>query len=168
MFYLTGATGIAQCAELSWQLRGEAGKRQVNNVKYALQHNIGLGGAAVVGIYTLGFPKNASAAPSSGGSTGATPSSSSSLTATTSQHKSGKFFEDIESRLQQDKTLVSKLNAIIDFTVGLGDNKSISYIVDVKNAPGSVKVNPGGLLYNSLNNNKLNYRILWLFSTKRC
>lgn len=51
-----GATGLAQCSELVWQLRGEAEKRQVPGVKYALQHNIGLGGAAVVAIYTLGFP----------------------------------------------------------------------------------------------------------------
>ena len=34
-----------------------AGKRQVKNVKFALQHNIGLGGAVVVGIYKLGFPE---------------------------------------------------------------------------------------------------------------
>ncbi|RZC37396.1 Sterol carrier protein X-related thiolase [Asbolus verrucosus] len=51
-----GATGLAQCAELCWQLRGEAGARQVPNAKLALQHNIGLGGAVVVGLYTLGFP----------------------------------------------------------------------------------------------------------------
>ncbi|KAF5281326.1 hypothetical protein FQR65_LT02956 [Abscondita terminalis] len=51
-----GATGIAQCAELCWQLRGEAGKRQVEGATLALQHNIGLGGAVVVGLYTLGFP----------------------------------------------------------------------------------------------------------------
>lgn len=38
-----GATGVAQCAELSWQLRGEAGKRQVKNARLALQHNIGIG-----------------------------------------------------------------------------------------------------------------------------
>ncbi len=46
-----GATGLAQCSELTWQLRGQAGKRQVNDVRVALQHNIGLGGAAVVSIY---------------------------------------------------------------------------------------------------------------------
>jgi len=45
-----GATGLAQCAELSWQLRGAADKRQVDNVTAALQHNIGLGGAAVVTV----------------------------------------------------------------------------------------------------------------------
>jgi sterol carrier protein 2 len=46
-----GATGLAQCSELTWQLRGEAGGRQAKDVKVALQHNIGLGGAAVVSIY---------------------------------------------------------------------------------------------------------------------
>ena len=52
-----GATGLAQCAELTWQLRGQADKRQVPGAKLALQHNIGLGGAAVVTLYRLGFPQ---------------------------------------------------------------------------------------------------------------
>lgn len=51
-----GATGLAQCSELCWQLRGEAGPRQVKNAQLALQHNIGLGGAVVVALYRLGFP----------------------------------------------------------------------------------------------------------------
>jgi acetyl-CoA acyltransferase len=46
-----GATGLAQCTELTWQLRGDSGKRQVEGAKVALQHNIGLGGAAVVTVY---------------------------------------------------------------------------------------------------------------------
>jgi acetyl-CoA acetyltransferase len=46
-----GATGLAQCAELVWQLRGQAQARQVDGVNLALQHNIGLGGAAVVTLY---------------------------------------------------------------------------------------------------------------------
>lgn len=46
-----GATGLAQCSELTWQLRSDAGKRQVEGVTAALQHNIGLGGAAVVTAY---------------------------------------------------------------------------------------------------------------------
>ena len=46
-----GATGLAQCAELTWQLRGTADKRQVDDVTAALAHNIGLGGAAVVTAY---------------------------------------------------------------------------------------------------------------------
>ncbi|MGW6614340.1 lipid-transfer protein [Streptomyces erythrochromogenes] len=43
-----GATGLAQAAELVWQLRGEAGARQVAGARTGLAHNIGLGGAAVV------------------------------------------------------------------------------------------------------------------------
>ncbi|CAG8488442.1 2502_t:CDS:2 [Racocetra persica] len=46
-----GATGLAQCTELVWQLRGWCANRQVPNLRYALQHNIGLGGAAVVTLY---------------------------------------------------------------------------------------------------------------------
>ena len=46
-----GATGLAQCSELTWQLRGDADARQVPGARTALQHNIGLGGAAVVTIY---------------------------------------------------------------------------------------------------------------------
>jgi acetyl-CoA acyltransferase len=46
-----GATGLAQCSELTWQLRGQADARQVDGVEVALQHNIGLGGAAVVTVY---------------------------------------------------------------------------------------------------------------------
>jgi acetyl-CoA acyltransferase len=46
-----GATGLAQCSELTWQLRGEADARQVEGARAALQHNIGLGGAAVVTVY---------------------------------------------------------------------------------------------------------------------
>jgi acetyl-CoA acetyltransferase len=46
-----GATGLAQCSELTWQLRGEADARQVDGANVALQHNIGLGGAAVVSVY---------------------------------------------------------------------------------------------------------------------
>jgi acetyl-CoA acyltransferase len=46
-----GATGLAQASELTWQLRGTADKRQVDGAQVALQHNIGLGGAAVVTVY---------------------------------------------------------------------------------------------------------------------
>ncbi|EAR96995.1 amine-terminal domain thiolase (macronuclear) [Tetrahymena thermophila SB210] len=46
-----GATGLAQLTELCWQLRGMADKRQVHNLQYALQHNLGLGGACYVALY---------------------------------------------------------------------------------------------------------------------
>ncbi|RDL37998.1 putative Non-specific lipid-transfer protein [Venustampulla echinocandica] len=46
-----GASGIAQCAELVWHLRGWANNRLIQNTKVALQHNLGLGGAVVVTVY---------------------------------------------------------------------------------------------------------------------
>ncbi len=46
-----GATGLAQCTELVWHLRGQAGDRQVKDAKVALQHNLGLGGACVITMY---------------------------------------------------------------------------------------------------------------------
>ena len=46
-----GATGLAQCFELTQQLRGNAGARQVDNARFGLQHNLGLGSAAVVTLY---------------------------------------------------------------------------------------------------------------------
>jgi acetyl-CoA acetyltransferase len=46
-----GATGLAQCAELVWQLNGQAEKRQVEGARVGLQHNVGLGGACVVTMY---------------------------------------------------------------------------------------------------------------------
>ncbi|MEU2581956.1 lipid-transfer protein [Streptomyces avermitilis] len=51
-----GATGIAQIAELTWQLRGEAGARQVPGARVGLAHNIGLGGAAVVTLLRADRP----------------------------------------------------------------------------------------------------------------
>ncbi len=46
-----GATGLAQCTELVWHLRGTAGERQVPDARIALQHNLGLGGACVMTMY---------------------------------------------------------------------------------------------------------------------
>lgn len=46
-----GATGLAQCTELVWHLRGTAGERQVDGARHALQHNLGLGGACVMTMY---------------------------------------------------------------------------------------------------------------------
>jgi acetyl-CoA acetyltransferase len=46
-----GATGLAQCTELVWQLRSQADQRQVEGARVALQHNLGLGGACVVTMY---------------------------------------------------------------------------------------------------------------------
>ncbi|KAF2127063.1 thiolase-like protein [Dothidotthia symphoricarpi CBS 119687] len=49
-----GATGLAQCAELVWHLRGWANNRSVAGTRVALQHNLGLGGAVVCTVYKRG------------------------------------------------------------------------------------------------------------------
>jgi acetyl-CoA acetyltransferase len=46
-----GATGLAQCYELTRQMRGSAGTTQVDGARVALAHNLGLGGAGVVTIF---------------------------------------------------------------------------------------------------------------------
>jgi acetyl-CoA acetyltransferase len=49
-----GATGLAQCFELTQQLRGNAQERQLDGARIGLQHNLGLGGACVVTMYRAG------------------------------------------------------------------------------------------------------------------
>ena len=90
------------------------------------------GGAAIVGIYKRGF---ANSAP-------ATPVVESPKPAGI-EHKSKKFFNDIEAKLKEDASLVTKVKSIVGFTIGLPNNQSLSYVIDLKNAPGSVKLNDG-------------------------
>ncbi|XP_077981352.1 sterol carrier protein 2-like [Glandiceps talaboti] len=122
-----GATGLAQCAELCWQLRNMADKRQVPGAKLALQHNIGLGGAAVVTAYKHGFPQQHSIQPS--------PTSG-------DDFKSAVIFSEIEKRLKDDgASVVKKMKAVYAFKVTHGPGgKTRTYIVDVKNGNGSVEV----------------------------
>ncbi|XP_078574212.1 sterol carrier protein 2-like isoform X1 [Branchiostoma floridae x Branchiostoma japonicum] len=128
-----GATGLAQCAELSWQLRGLAGKRQVPGVKLGLQHNIGLGGAVVIALYRHGFPeynrmpgiqmvRTAAAASSDG-------------------FKVAPVFAAMETKLKQEgPALVKKIGGIFLFKVtgGPGGKEGL-WLVDAKNGNGAVK-----------------------------
>ncbi|KAH8587709.1 thiolase-like protein [Bisporella sp. PMI_857] len=59
-----GASGIAQCAELVWHLRGWANNRLIKDTSVALQHNLGLGGAVVVTVYKRADGKVASSVDS--------------------------------------------------------------------------------------------------------
>ncbi|XP_044286095.1 sterol carrier protein 2 isoform X3 [Varanus komodoensis] len=128
-----GATGLAQCAELCWQLRGEAGKRQVPGAKVALQHNIGLGGAVVVSLYTMGFPEVArnrqiQAIPTRAAVEG---------------FKADLVFKEIEKKLQEEgEQYVKKIGGIFAFKVKDGPGgKEATWVVDVKNGKGSVDIN---------------------------
>jgi len=147
-----GATGLAQCCELVWQLRGQAEKRQVPNVKACLQHNLGLGGAAVVTVYrrpafagaqpqlianksraeSIGAVAAAPAAPAA-----AAPSSSSS--AASKSLPSGFAAEQVFSALEKQKSadLVKKVNAVFRFDITKGSEKR-SWLLDLKNGSGAV------------------------------
>ncbi|KAI1693455.1 SCP-2 sterol transfer family domain-containing protein [Ditylenchus destructor] len=122
-----GATGIAQAVELSNQLRGRCGTRQVSNCKYALQHNIGsrivfradgkpssengIGGAGVVALYKLA---------SENGQQGPTPQSGVSV----STFKSDAIFEE--------KDLAKQINASYRFTITDSKGQVKSWTIDMK------------------------------------
>lgn len=131
-----GATGLAQCAELCWQLRGQADRRQVPGAKVALQHNIGLGGAVVVTLYKLGFPQEARS------HIGAVPTSSASGL---EGFKAYTVFKEIEKQLQEEgEKLVKKVGGVFAFKVKDGPGgKEATWVVDVKNGKGSVSTDAG-------------------------
>lgn len=125
-----GATGLAQCTELCWQLRGIADKRQVVGAKLALQHNIGLGGAVVVGLYKLGFSgtikKNlVKAAVSPDG------------------FKANAVFKVFEVAMKDDEDgLIDKFRGIYGFTITNGPDGTEGYwIINAKTGKGSVEFN---------------------------
>ncbi|KAM9789760.1 sterol carrier protein 2 [Neosynchiropus ocellatus] len=131
-----GATGLAQCAELCWQLRGQAGRRQVPGAKVALQHNIGLGGAVVVTLYKMGFTSDARphiSAISTGASSGL------------EGFKAHSVFKEIEKRLEEEgEQLVKKIGGVFAFKVKDGPGgKEATWVVDVKNGKGSLSNDPG-------------------------
>ncbi|CAG0881826.1 unnamed protein product [Cyprideis torosa] len=112
-----GATGLAQCAELVWQLRGEAGKRQVPGAHLALQHNIGLGGAVIVALYRRMGKGDGSQ----------------------SAFKSEVIFNEIQNALQEDPSLVKKVKGTFLFKVTKGPGGAEgNWFVDAKTS-GKVK-----------------------------
>lgn len=129
-----GATGLAQCAELCWQLRGLAGNRQVPGAKLALQHNIGLGGAAVVALYELGFPNTASS------SIGLNMTSA---VSSPNGFKAYVLFNALETAMKEDKdNLIEKVRGIYAFKVKNGPGGTEGYwTVNAKTGKGSVEFN---------------------------
>ncbi|KAL3869512.1 hypothetical protein ACJMK2_042183 [Sinanodonta woodiana] len=123
-----GATGLAQCAELCWQLRGMANKRQVPGAKVALQHNIGLGGAVVVALYKHGFPQQQRR------QIHAVPASASDETG----FKCAPVFQEIRKNLEKDgANWVKKIKGVFVFKVKGANGEGI-WVVDAKNGNGSV------------------------------
>lgn len=125
-----GATGIAQCVELSLQLRGQADKRQVPGAKLALQHNIGLGGAVVVALYKLGFP-------------GGLRKNLVNASATPELFKANKIFKIFEVAMKEDDDgLIDKFRGIYGFKIINGPGGAEGYwIINAKTGKGSVEYN---------------------------
>ncbi|KAG5319576.1 NLTP protein, partial [Pseudoatta argentina] len=126
-----GATGLAQCAELTWQLRGEAGKRQVQDAKLALQHNIGLGGAVVVALYRLGFPKQAIIRKNVN------------VAADSSIFQADVLFKTLAIAMEEDdENLIERMRGIYGFKVINGPGGAEGYwIIDAKTGKGKVEYN---------------------------
>lgn len=146
-----GATGLAQCTELCWQLRGEAGKRQVDNAKVALQHNLGIGGAVVLTMYKLGFPaqreqwlkKHGSFAPVHPQPVAGRLVSARTSASAAEGFKTTPAFEEISSMIEKEgEKYVKKVKGVICFQVNDGPGgKSVKWLVDLKNGKGKVELN---------------------------
>ncbi|XP_046843162.1 sterol carrier protein 2-like [Xenia sp. Carnegie-2017] len=120
-----GATGLAQCAELCAQLRGECGKRQVPGAIVALQHNLGIGGAVVVALYKMAFSKNGTVIKSSAG---------------VSTFKSLPVFKYMEEVLEKEGAkFVKQVKALFLFELTNGPNgETKKWTIDLKNGNGSI------------------------------
>jgi sterol carrier protein 2 len=160
-----GATGLAQCAELCWQLRNMAGDRQVKGAKAALQHNLGLGGAAVVTVYRLpnfnstqnpaadaprieslgqapkAVPETASAAvPAAQPAVSDKPAAAKSSSGAAGSFKAEGVFSELKKRINAE--LVKQVGVVYKFDIaGAGGNRS--WVVDLKNGAGSLKEGDG-------------------------
>eukprot|EP01102_Stenamoeba_stenopodia_P020344 TRINITY_DN7881_c0_g1_i1.p1 TRINITY_DN7881_c0_g1~~TRINITY_DN7881_c0_g1_i1.p1 ORF type:complete len:552 (-),score=125.60 TRINITY_DN7881_c0_g1_i1:52-1707(-) len=139
-----GATGLAQCSELCWQLRGMCGNRQVPNARVALQHNLGLGGAAVVALYKLGFldkpkeyPKtrpNPAVDPNAFFETANGPSP---VGASGESFASDSIFAEIKQRIGENPALVKSIGGVYRFNVVKG-GETKTWLIDLKNGAGAV------------------------------
>lgn len=158
-----GATGLAQCFELCSQLRGECGVRQVPNAKIALQHNLGLGGAAVVTIYKKASfdkknPKPQSfvakpaidispitpkagvpfSAPAEQPAPKAKKGGAAAAPAAAGSFKATALFEGLKQRVAAEPETAKKINCSYRFDVTSGDQTK-SWLVDLKSSPASIK-----------------------------
>ncbi|KAJ8669291.1 hypothetical protein QAD02_000550 [Eretmocerus hayati] len=132
-----GATGLAQCSELCWQLRGEAGKRQVQGAKLALQHNIGLGGAVVVALYKMGFPKGSTMYRNN------VKAAQKEIASSPDGFKANVLFKALEIAMSEDQDgLVDRVRGIYGFKVINGPGGATGYwVVNAKTGKGSVEYN---------------------------
>lgn len=157
-----GATGLAQCAELCWQLRNMTGPRQVPNAKVALQHNVGLGGAVVVTLYKkpsfqsntsanlkanrIEFIRSATLSQAAAENNHAAASAAASTASPVAPATSSSNFK-IEPVLKDlsknfNAQLVQSVGVVYKFDITSGKDKK-TWIVDLKNGTGSLKEGDG-------------------------
>jgi sterol carrier protein 2 len=162
-----GATGLAQCFELCSQLRGLCDKRQVKNAKIALQHNLGLGGAAVVVLYkkatfgpgaksnsgasVLGQAPTTIAAPQAATPKAASPkaeakaapaapAAAAAPVVVKGDFKSAVAFTEIGKKIAADgAAMVKKVGCVYRFDLTAADGAQGSWLVDLKNGSGAVR-----------------------------
>lgn len=138
-----GATGIAQCAELCWQLRGQAGKRQVSGAKLALQHNIGLGGAVIVALYKLGFPKNSTTPAKKVSASSGAVTQNKTGNVDPNIFKAGPLFKLLEVAMKEDTDgLIERARGIYGVKIINGPGGAEGYwVINAKTGKGSVEFN---------------------------
>lgn len=133
-----GATGVAQCVELSNQLRGRCGRRQVPNLQVGLQHNIGIGGACVLAMYKLAYPEYKSVGPPPATVTTTTaspPPAKKAATASAGGFQSDAIFAEIKARAgDEGADMAKKMEASFAFRVTSG-GQSKRWVIDGKAKP---------------------------------
>lgn len=136
-----GATGLAQCSELCWQLRGEADKRQVAGAKLALQHNLGLGGAVVVGLYRLGFPEARKQSTATAGPK--IPGGNSKIKSTPDGFLVSPLMKIFEQAMAEDtENLIEKVRGIYGFKVTNGPGGAEGWwVINAKTGKGTITYN---------------------------
>ena len=138
-----GATGLAQVSELCWQLRGQADKRQVAGAKLALQHNVGLGGAVVVGLYRLGFPEAKKQSNLNIASGPKIPGGNSKIKPTPDGFLVSPLMEIFEQAMLEDtENLIEKVRGIYGFKVTNGPGGAEGYwVINAKTGKGKITYN---------------------------
>jgi len=140
-----GATGLAQCAELNWQLRNMAGKRQVPNAKLALQHNIGLGGASVVAMYRHGFPQHIRPQQIGANSVSAKSNPVAAEKVNPDEFDAHLYFKELEEIMKEEgEKYVKLVNTVYRFKIKNKEGKEGIWTVEAKTGTGRVVFGPDG------------------------